>query len=169
VEIKMVAVGALKHSEYNPRRLTKEQFDQIKTSIEKYGFVENIVVNSAPGREGVIIGGNQRFEVAKKLGHKEVPVFYKNIPDLKKEQDLSLRLNRNIGSWDWDSLANLDKEILLDAGFTPDELAFGFDVTPLDTGGDKSETNIVNKKFAVCPECAFEFEIQTKKIKKNAK
>ena len=157
MEIKMVAVGDIKHSEYNPRKLDNDQFEQIKASIEKYGFVENIVVNSAPGREGIIIGGNQRFEVAKKLSHKEVPVFYVNIPDLQKEKELSIRLNHASGEWDFDLLANtFEEEDLLAWGFKEEELGLEFSV-------NGSEPNATKKTFAVCPECSHEFEIETKR------
>ena len=153
----MVAVGALKHCEYNPRRLSAHDYKTIKESIETFGFVENIVVNSAPDREGIIIGGNQRFEVAKKLGHKEVPVFYVNIPDLQKEKELSIRLNHASGEWDFDLLANtFEEEDLLSWGFKEEELG-------LELSANGSELNSTKKTFAICPECSHEFEIQVKR------
>ena len=128
MEIKMVAVSSLKHCEYNPRKLSEHDYKTIKESIDTFGFVENIVVNSALGREGVIIGGNQRFEVAKKLGIKEVPVHYIDIPDLKKEQQLNIMLNRGHGEFDFDLLANtFEEEDLLSWGFKEEELGKYFE------------------------------------------
>jgi hypothetical protein len=118
MNIEQVEVSALKHAEYNPRILSEEDFAQIKTSIEKFGFVEPIIVNSAKERKNIIIGGNQRYEVAKSLGFKAVPVFYVPLDSLQEEKELNLRLNRNHGAWDWDILANeFDQEFLKSVGF----------------------------------------------------
>ncbi|MGB9615591.1 MAG: hypothetical protein ACPL3B_08820, partial [Fervidobacterium sp.] len=78
---------------------------------------------SAENRKNVIIGGHFRVRVAKDLGWQKVPVVYVKISDIKKEQELNLRLNKNTGEWDWDLLANFDEEMLLDVGFTELEVA----------------------------------------------
>ena len=115
-------IEELKFAEYNPRAATEKEFADLKESLTRYGFVEPIVVNSAEERKDVIIGGHFRVRVAEDLGMKEVPVVYVNIPDIKKEQELNLRLNRNLGHWDFGMLANFDEEMLLDVGFGKDEL-----------------------------------------------
>jgi DNA modification methylase len=130
MEVKHVQIRKLRFSEYNPRALTEKEFNDLKESLLRFGFVEPIVVNSAPGRENVIIGGHQRVRVAEKIGIREIPVVYVNIPDLKKEQELNLRLNKNLGHWDYDLLANFDENLLLDVGFETEELdeIFGLDI-----------------------------------------
>jgi len=57
-----------------------------------------------------------------------MPVVYVNIPKLKKEQELNIRLNKNLGQWDWDLLANFDEELLLKVGFEAGELDNIFDL-----------------------------------------
>jgi DNA modification methylase len=130
MEVKYVQIRKLRFSEYNPRALTEKEFNDLKESLVRFGFVEPIVVNSAPGRENVIIGGHQRVRVAEKIGIQEIPVVYVNIPDLKKEQELNLRLNKNLGHWDYDLLANFDENLLQDVGFETEELdeIFGLDI-----------------------------------------
>jgi len=66
------------------------------------------------------------------LGYKTVPVIYIEIPELKKEKELNLRLNKNTGEFDWDLLAKFDESFLSDVGFSSDELdsIFDIDVTP---------------------------------------
>ena len=49
-------------------------------------------------------------------------VVYLNIPDLKKEKELNLRLNRNTGTWDFELLQKFDTEFLLDLGFDDSDL-----------------------------------------------
>jgi len=61
-------------------------------------------------------------DVAKTMGIKEVPVVYVDIPDIDKEKELNLRLNKNLGEWDWDELANFDKSLLEEVGFSSEEL-----------------------------------------------
>jgi len=56
-----------------------------------------------------------------------VPVVYVNIPSLEREKELNLRLNRSTGEWDWQALKAFDSDILLDVGFTADELASAWD------------------------------------------
>jgi len=122
MKIENVKIGLLKPAEYNPRKWNQEAIDNLKKSIERFGIVDPIIVNSAPKRKNVVIGGHFRLKIAKDLGYKEVPVVYINIPDIKKEQELNLRLNKNLGEWDNNLLAKFDKELLLEAGFELIEL-----------------------------------------------
>jgi len=120
--ITYVAVSELRPSEYNPRKWSGEAIEQLTASIKKYGLVDPILVNSAPSRKGVVIGGHFRLEIAKKLGIEEVPAVYLSIPDLEREKELCIRLNKNVGEFDWDLLAKFSEEDLADIGFTSEEL-----------------------------------------------
>jgi DNA modification methylase len=91
-------------------------------------LVDPIIVNSASNRFGIIIGGHFRWEVAKELGYKTIPVVYVDIPNLEKEKELNLRLNKNTGEFDWDLLAKFDESFLADIGFSSGELDCIFDV-----------------------------------------
>jgi len=122
LKIVKVKIEDLKFAEYNPRMANKKDVDDLKKSLEEFGFAEPIVVNSAPKRKNVIIGGHFRTRVAQEMGMKEVPVVYVNIPDEMKERELNLRLNKNVGQWDWDMLANFDEDELKNVGFDSDEL-----------------------------------------------
>lgn len=63
-------------------------------SIRQYGLVDPIIVNSAPERKNVVIGGHFRLEASKALAIKEVPVLYLSLC-LEREKELNLRLNQN--------------------------------------------------------------------------
>src|SRR5690606_13269509 len=93
LKIKTVSINELKSSEYNPRKWSESATEQLAESIRRFGLVDPILCNQAPGRENVIIGGHFRLKVAKELGYTEVPVAYVNIPDLAKEKELNIRLN----------------------------------------------------------------------------
>lgn len=122
IKIQMVNSIDLKPAEYNPRRWSSEAKEQLAQSIKRFGLVCPFVVNKAPTRFNVIIGGNFRWVVAKELGITEMPVVYVNIADLEKEKELNLRLNRNQGEFDIDLLAQFDESFLANIGFDSEEL-----------------------------------------------
>ena len=128
IKIEEVSISSLKASSYNPRKITEKQEKDLTESIKRFGLVDPIIVNSYSGRENIIIGGHARFNLAKKLNYKKVPVVYLSLP-LNKERELNLRLNRNTGEWDYEILKSFDVDLLLETGF--DELDFSkiFDET----------------------------------------
>lgn len=89
-----VPISELKPSTYNPRKWSEEQTKALRESIKKFGIADPIICNSAPERMNTVIGGHFRLKVAKDLGYTELPVVYLNIPDVAKEKELNLRLNR---------------------------------------------------------------------------
>jgi len=117
-----VPINELRSAEYNPRKHSKEQTDQLKESIKRFGLVDPIICNSVPERKNIIIGGHFRNEAAKELGMTTVPVVYVKIADLAKEKELNLRLNKNIGDFDLDLLAEFDEAFLADVGFDSQDL-----------------------------------------------
>ncbi len=122
MKISHIPIEELKFADYNPRAATKKEAAELKKSLERFGFVEPVVVNSDPKRKNIIIGGHFRVRTAKDLGLKEVPVHYIKISDEKKERELNLRLNKNLGHWDAELLVEFDENLLLDVGFESDEL-----------------------------------------------
>jgi ParB-like chromosome segregation protein Spo0J len=126
LKVVYVSVGGLKPAEYNPRKWDEAAVNQLRTSIQDFGLVDPIIVNAAPSRKGVVIGGHFRLAVAKDMGFREVPVVYVDIPDEARERELNLRLNKNLGEWDWSLLANFNETELLGIGFSDEELAMGF-------------------------------------------
>ncbi len=122
LQIVEVPITELRAAEYNPRKHSKEQRDQLKESIIRFGLVDPIIVNGAEERRGVVIGGHFRLEVAKELGYSAVPIIFVNIPDIEKEKELNLRLNKNTGEFDLELLAQFDESFLKDVGFDSEDL-----------------------------------------------
>jgi DNA modification methylase len=132
LSIRYVPTDSLKAAEYNPRTWDKEAERNLQESIKRYGVVDPLIANNAPGREGVVIGGHFRLAMLKELGIETVPVVYLTIPDIEKERELNLRLNRNTGAWDWNLLSKFNEELLSGVGFTSEELddIFRIEETP---------------------------------------
>ena len=130
LQIVQVPVSTLKAPAYNPRRWNESQAETLKESIRRFGLIDPLIANSAPGRENILVGGHFRLKVAKDLGLKEVPVVFVRITDLEKEKELNLRLNKNVGEFDFDLLKNFDETFLKDAGFSTEELDEIFDIDP---------------------------------------
>lgn len=116
MKIEQVKVIDLKPADYNPRKMSDKQANDLRNNLKEEGFVVPIVVNKHKGRQNVVIGGHQRLKIAIEEGYKTVPVVYVD-RDLKGECKLNLRLNKNTGDWDWEKLMDMDKELLLDVGF----------------------------------------------------
>ena len=106
MKTKEILIEKLTFADYNPRKITDKQIDDLKTSIEKFGFVEPIIVNS----DMTIIGGHQRVKVAQIMQLESVPCIQLDLP---KEQDkeLNIRLNKAGGSFDME-LLSLSKEVV---------------------------------------------------------
>jgi len=122
LKVSYVAITSLKTTEYNPRKWSKSDLDQLKESITRFGVVDPLIVNSAPERHNIILGGHMRLHALKELGHKQVPVAYVHIPDSEREKELVLRLNKNHGEWDFGLLAEFDESFLAGIGFDSEEL-----------------------------------------------
>ena len=113
-------IKSLNERKDNPRKLSRSDADHLQRSIETFGLCEPVVVN----RNGNIIGGHQRIRTLRKLGYSEVEVY---VPDTTlsetQEKELCVRLNKNSGDWDFDTLANeWEVDDLVSWGFKMEEL-----------------------------------------------
>ena len=115
----------LKPTPNNPRRLTEEQEKHLGESLDRFNLADPIIINT----DNTVIGGHQRLKIMKKNGSAEVDV---RVPDrqmtTEEVNELNLRLNRNMGEFDFGILANFDKELLKNIGFVSDELGKIFKV-----------------------------------------
>ena len=128
LKVVQVDISQIKPSTYNPRKWSQSAIDQLTESIKRFGIVDALICNSAKGRENVLVGGHFRLAVAKKLGYKEIPVVYVNIPDIERERELNVRLNKNVGEFDLSLLAEFDESFLESVGFSSEELDEVFEI-----------------------------------------
>ena len=114
-------------AEYNPRKISEKELKDLRASIDKFGLVEPVVVNTHKGREGVVVGGHQRLRVMLAEGWTEIPCVEVDL-SLKDEKELNIRLNKSGGEFDF--------ELLSEHFEIDDLLEFGFDSIEFDDMDD---------------------------------
>ncbi len=148
LKVQYVDLSVLKPTLSNPRVWSEIAIRDLTISIKRFGLLDPIICNMAKGRENIVVGGNFRLKIAKDLGFKEVPVVYINIPDIEREKELNLRLNKNTGEFDFKLLAEYDEAFLADVGFSSEDLddIFEIDIEPekFDLDKELKKLNIKN-------------------------
>lgn len=111
-----VSTNKIKKNPKNPRLIRDAKFEKLVKSIQDFPQmldIRPIVVNS----EMIILGGNMRFEAAKKAGLKEVPIIIADKLSPEQQAEFIIKDNVGFGDWDWDALANeWNDELLTDWG-----------------------------------------------------
>ena len=69
--IEMLAIRALKPAAGNARTHSKKQVQEVAASVKRFGFVNPLIADDF----GRIVAGHARYEAAKVLGLKQVPVI----------------------------------------------------------------------------------------------
>ena len=91
LQVQHININELKASEFNPRTWSDHQLAKLRESIEKFGVVDPLIINTHPSRKNIVIGGNMRLQVLKELEYTEVPVVELYLTE-RKERELNLRL-----------------------------------------------------------------------------
>ena len=147
MKIEKVKIAELNPAEYNPRRMTNKQYEDLRNSLEKFGLVDPIIINS----DNTVIGGHQRLRIMREMGAELVPVVRVNLSK-EDEKELNIRLNKNSGEFDLDILANnFEVDELKDWGFKDIELGFNTDKIQTDLSDSielqyKIEVDVTSEK-----------------------
>lgn len=99
-----VSIDKLKHYENNARTHSEEQIQKIVRSIDEFGFINPVLIDSDFG----IIAGHGRVMAAKKMGMTEVPCLF--VEDLTEAQKRAYII--------------ADNKLALDAGWDEELLQF---------------------------------------------
>ena len=108
MKIETVNINELISPEYNPRHITPEALESLKTSIKEFDYIDPLIVNEVNNH---VVGGNQRLLALKDLGYTEIPVVYINEPDIDREKAINIRLNNSSGDWDIGKLDNIFQDL----------------------------------------------------------
>lgn len=137
-----INIGKLKRADYNPRLMPDSEMASLMESIKQFGFVEPVVVNTEPTRDGVLVGGHQRTTATERLlakgivpsgiiedkdGGWKIPATFV-VLTLEQEKALNLGLNKIRGRWDDEKLGAMivelkDSPVIPATGFREDEVS----------------------------------------------
>ena len=129
--VKLIDINEIHPWEDNPRKISKKGVEQVAASIKRHGMVQPIIVD----QKKTICVGHTRYQAAKELGLKKIPVLVKK---MTKAQFRALNLadNKTNEYSEWDSsklidslleIKSLDESILDATGFLDNELNGIFD------------------------------------------
>ena len=126
--VSKIKLTDFKPADYNPRYMSEDEKQRLRTSIESFGLVDPIIVNLKNNR---IIGGHQRWDVLvdmvmeeTNLAEKEYNlltlgdvglIFDKDITIKNEdyEKALNIALNKISGEWDYSKLSNVLDDLKL--------------------------------------------------------
>lgn len=124
-----IQISKLKLAEYNPRVISDKDLSSLKRSLEKFGFIQPVVIN----KDFTVISGHQRIRAWSEMKHDTVPTIQLDITQ-KEEKALNLAMNKIGGEWDTEKLFNIMNELRV-----ADELEF--------TGFDEKEVSKILDQF----------------------
>ena len=124
-----IQISKLKLAEYNPRKISDKELSNLKKSLEKFGFVQPVIIN----KDFTVVSGHQRIRAWKELKNETVPTVQVDITK-KEEKALNLAMNRISGEWDMEKLYGVMNDLRV-----TDELEF--------TGFDEKEVSKILDQF----------------------
>jgi len=98
-QIVEVKLEDLKPAPYNPREITNEALSGLRHSLEKFGYVDLLVVNKRNMR---IISGHQRYKILQTDGVETVTAILVDVDEIQ-EQAMNVTLNNSEITGEWTS------------------------------------------------------------------
>jgi ParB family chromosome partitioning protein len=68
-----INLSNIRFADYNPRKISEESYEQLKTSLKTLGVIKPILVNRA---NNVLIAGHQRTKAMREIGIEECICYY---------------------------------------------------------------------------------------------
>jgi hypothetical protein len=164
MEVKRINIGQLTGNTgqieglpANPRTWTQTEIDRLAKSLKETPelFEMRPLLVYQQGEEYVILGGNLRYEGAKKNKMQDCPAIV--IPadtPVEKLKEIVIKDNGSFGEWDVDALANEWDDLPLDDW----GVNMSWDKPKESKASDKDLSNDIESSFRVEIQCASEGE-----------
>jgi len=154
LKAKKVNIKDIKPASYNPRKISEDNKESLKNSIEEFGLVDPIIINLKTNN---IIGGHQRFNYLYNKDRNQELILVERgdigwvftdedleIKDANHEKALNIALNKISGEWNINSLNNLLDDLKtyeLDGltGFDYSLDDFDYEYIPLEEDDDEDD------------------------------
>ena len=138
MDIDKIKITDIKPADYNPRKISGKDYDNLMNSIREFGLVDPIIINL---NDNTVIGGHQRYDVLMDmymLGDIDNELSVLKMGDIgwvflddqlkvkneDYERALNIALNKISGDWDIEKLAFVLDELDED-GFDVELTGFG--------------------------------------------
>ena len=160
IEFETINITEIVPSEYNPRKITGEEYTKLSNSIKEFGFVDPIIINL---KNKHIIGGHQRYSVLldeyiqDKLKYSTLymlplgdigwifPETELKIENNNTEKALNIALNQISGEWDTSKLEEIFQDLQLE-GFNTELTGFNsLDLEELNINLETINTNDIDE------------------------
>lgn len=145
LKIEYISINDIKTYPNNAKLHPAEQIEQIKKSIQEFGFNDPIAIDE----KGVIIEGHGRYIACNELGIKEVPIIRLN--DLTDEQKRAYMLVHNKLTMN----SNFDLEILMDEldniSFDMSEYGFDMEIEEEPVSDTDNTGGVLTERFIIPP------------------
>lgn len=132
IETKILKINEIRPNPKNPK---KHWVEKISESIREMGYIEPIVVDE----NKTILAGHGRLKALKENKAKEVEVIVKRGLTTEQKEKYMLLSNKIVeaGGWDMDLLKEFEESVLLDSGFSDEDMdqIFGMEI------GDNFDVN----------------------------
>jgi len=138
IKVEMIDPGRLSPNPWNTNIVSPENMAKLDASIERLGLFKPIVVRELKDGSLEILGGEHRWESAKRLGHQSVPIVNLGSVTDKRAKEIGLVDNGRYGADDTLQLAGL----LDDLGLSPEELSSFMPYSESDFASIFSSVNI---------------------------
>lgn len=106
-----VKISDLKQMPGNPRKISEQEMNKLKKSIQEFGYVDLIVVDEY----NTVIGGNQRLQALQQIDI-QVPIKAVQLTGYSdsEKKALNIALNKISGEWNLEKLDEWIEELKLD-------------------------------------------------------
>lgn len=126
----VLKISDIKPSDYNPRKISEKDLNNLKKSIKEFGILRPFVINK---RTGNLISGHQMLKVCEELKIIEIPddkVIFVDLTE-EKEKALNLAMNKISGEFEEDKLIDLiqqinekNEDVIGLTGFSTEEITY---------------------------------------------
>lgn len=104
VTVHHVPITEIMPNPKNPRKISEERIQELCKSMKDLPEMINFRFIVVERKTGFILGGNQRWLAARKLGWETVPVAYADELTREQREEFIIRDNIDVGEWDEDVL-----------------------------------------------------------------
>lgn len=106
----MVKISDIGEDPMNPNTMTKQQHESLSESVDKNGFIEDILLNERKSVDGkkkyTLINGHQRVFILDKKGETKISAKIIKVTEIEARR-IGWAMNRNVGQDDPEKLSNL--------------------------------------------------------------